>query len=550
MMVTDPNGVILKVNQAFTIITGYLAEEAVGQTPKILQSGRHGRKFYQEMWRTIQHTGGWQGEVWDRRKDGAIYPKWLTVSTVTSDDGAVMNYIGTHYDMTERKQAESRISELAFFDQLTGLPNRTLLLDRLKQATGASNRSGSYGALLFIDLDNFKTINETLGYEVGDLLLQAVGKRLTACVRECDTVARLGGDEFVVILKIMGATEQEAATGTDMVAAKILAMLAQIYQLGEVAHQGSASIGTTLFIGSELSSENLLKQAELAMYRSKSLGRNLISFFDPAMETAVKERTALESDLRQSLDSKRFVVYYQAQVAGVDRVTGAEALVRWNHPSRGIVSPAEFIPLAEETGLILPLGQWVLEAACSQLAVWAMRPEMSHLSLAVNVSAHQFRQPDFVEQVQAILTCTGANPKRLKLELTESLLVHDVEEIIKKMFALKARGIGFSLDDFGTGYSSLQYLKRLPLDQLKIDRSFVRDVLIDPNDAAIARTVVALAQGLSLGVIAEGVESAAQRDFLTAAGCHAYQGFLFSRPVPVEEFEALVLRPCKNTEGP
>jgi EAL domain-containing protein (putative c-di-GMP-specific phosphodiesterase class I) len=335
-----------------------------------------------------------------------------------------------------------------------------------------------------------------------------------------------------------------------MVAAKILAMLAQIYQLGEVAHQGSASIGTTLFIGSELSSENLLKQAELAMYRSKSLGRNLISFFDPAMETAVKERTALESDLRQSLDSKRFVVYYQAQVAGVDRVTGAEALVRWNHPSRGIVSPAEFIPLAEETGLILPLGQWVLEAACSQLAVWATRPEMSHLSLAVNVSAHQFRQPDFVEQVQAILTCTGANPKRLKLELTESLLVHDVEEIIKKMFALKARGIGFSLDDFGTGYSSLQYLKRLPLDQLKIDRSFVRDVLIDPNDAAIARTVVALAQGLSLGVIAEGVESAAQRDFLTAAGCHAYQGYLFSRPVPVEEFEALVLRPCKNTEGP
>jgi EAL domain-containing protein (putative c-di-GMP-specific phosphodiesterase class I) len=301
-------------------------------------------------------------------------------------------------------------------------------------------------------------------------------------------------------------------------------------------------MGVTLFKGSNTSSDDLMKQADLAMYKSKSAGRNAISFFDPAMEIAVKERAGLESDLRRSLEAQRFLLHYQAQVAGEGRITGAEVLVRWLHPQRGLVSPAEFIPLAEETGLILPLGHWVLKTACVQLTRWANRPEMAHLTLAVNVSAHQFRQPDFVEQVLAILEDTGANPNRLKLELTESLLVHNVDEIIEKMFALKAKGVGFSLDDFGTGYSSLSYLKRLPLDQLKIDQSFVRDVLIDPNDAAISRTIVALAQGLGLSVIAEGVETESQRDFLAASGCHAYQGYFFSRPVPLEEFEKLVNR--------
>ena len=540
VMITDPEGVILRVNRAFTEITGYTEQEAVGQTPTLLQSGRHNADFYREMWEVIRRTGSWAGEVWDRRKDGEVRPRWLTITAVTGDDGAVTHYIGRHRDITERKKADEKINDLAYFDQLTSLPNRTLLLDRLKQTMTASGRSGSYGALLFIDLDNFKTLNDTLGHETGDLMLQQVAKHLVRCVRDGDTVARLGGDEFVLILKILGMSETEAATATEMVAEKILVALNQTYRFGDVAHHGTASIGVTLFKGSDISIDDLMKQADLAMYKSKAAGRNTIRFFDPAMEIAVKERTELESDLRQSLESKRFLLHYQAQVTGEGRVTGAEALVRWQHPKRGMVSPGEFIPLAEETGLIQPLGLWVLETACSQLALWAAQAEFTHLTLAVNVSAYQFRQPNFVEQVLAVLEKTRANPQRLKLELTESLLVDNVQEVIEKMFALKAKGVGFSLDDFGTGYSSLSYLKRLPLDQLKIDKSFVRDVLIDPNDAAIARTVVALAQSLGLGVIAEGVETQAQRDFLASSGCHAYQGYFFSRPIPLEGFTEFV----------
>jgi diguanylate cyclase (GGDEF)-like protein/PAS domain S-box-containing protein len=540
MIVTDAKGVILRVNQAFIDTTGYSADEAVGQTPRLLKSGRHNTDFYRNMWEIIDRTGGWQGEIWDRRKNGDVYLKWLTISAVKGDDGAVSHYIGTHYDITERKKAEEKITELAFFDQLTGLPNRTLLLDRLRQTMTASGRSESHGALLFIDLDNFKTLNDTLGHDIGDQLLKQVAQRLTLCVREGDTVARLGGDEFVVILASLGFSEVDAATATEVVGEKILTTLAEIYQLKHLSHRSTASIGATLFKGLLISIDDLMKQADLTMYKAKAAGRNTLRFFDPAMEVAVKERAALEEDLRRAMVEKQFSLHYQAQVLGDGRVTGAEALLRWRHPQRGLVPPNEFIPLAEETGVILPLGHWVLETACTQLARWAGRPEQAHLTLAVNVSVHQFRQPDFVKQVLAVIKSTGADPRQLKLELTESLLVDNVEEIIEKMFALKAKGVGFSLDDFGTGYSSLSYLKRLPLDQLKIDRSFVRDVLIDPNDAAIAKTIVALAQSLGLGVIAEGVESAAQRDFLASSGCHAYQGYFFSRPLPLEDFEAFV----------
>ncbi len=542
MMVTDARGVIMRVNQGFTDTTGYTAEEAVGQTPSLLKSGRHHPDFYRAMWDSINRTGGWRGEIWDRRKNGEEYPKWLTISAVHGDDGAVTHYIGTHFDITERKQAEEKIKKLAFFDQLTGLPNRTLLLDRLKQAMTASMRSESYGALLFIDLDNFKTLNDTLGHDMGDLLLKQVAQRLTMCMREGDTVARLGGDEFVVILADLSTSEADAANATETVAEKILATLNQRYQLGDVAHHSTASIGATLFRGKRASIDDLMKQADLAMYKSKAAGRNAVRFFDPDMEIAVTKRAALETDLRQAIQEKQFLLHYQAQVVGAGRVTGAEALVRWQHPQRGMVSPADFIPLAEETGLILPLGRWVLETACTQLALWAIRPEMAHLTIAVNVSAHQFRQNDFVDQVLAVLRDAGANPQRLKLELTESLLVENVEEIIEKMYALKAEGVGFALDDFGTGYSSLSYLKRLPLDQLKIDQSFVRDVLSDPNDAAIARTIVALAQSLGLGVIAEGVETITQKDFLASADCHAYQGYFFTRPLPVNGFEEFTQR--------
>ncbi|MDP1733660.1 MAG: EAL domain-containing protein [Sulfuritalea sp.] len=540
MMVTDADGVILRVNRAFTEITGYPAAEAVGRTPSLLKSGRHDAEFYRAMWQTIHRTGGWQGEIWDRRKDGTEYPKWLTISAVKDEQGTVTHYIGAHYDITERKKAEDRINELAFFDQLTGLPNRVLLLDRLRQTMTASSRSGHCAALLFIDLDNFKTLNDTLGHDMGDLLLQQVAQRLSTCVRAGDTVARLGGDEFVVMLANLSRSERDAATQTEAVGEKIIATLNQPYQLKNIAYRSTPSIGVTLFSGQRTEIEVLLKQADLAMYKSKEAGRNALRFFDQDMEVVVAKRAALESDLRAAVQGQQFLLHYQAQVEG-GRMTGAEVLVRWEHPQRGMVSPAEFIPLAEETGLILPLGQWVLETACHQLAVWASRPKMAHLGLAVNVSAHQFRQADFVGQVLAVLAKTGANPQRLKLELTESLLVHDVEQIIEKMFALKARGVGFSLDDFGTGYSSLAYLKRLPLDQLKIDQSFVRDVLSDPNDASIARTVIALAKSLGLGVIAEGVETAAQRDFLASSGCHAYQGYFFSKPLPLDRFEAFVM---------
>ena len=542
IMVTDADSVILKVNKAFTETTGYEAADVVGRTPRLLQSGRHNADFYREMWETLNREGIWQGEIWDRRKTGDEYPKWLTISVVKDEAGTVTHYVGSHFDITERKLAEERIHQLAFFDQLTGLPNRTLLLDRLRQAMAASGRSDSHGALLFIDLDNFKALNDSLGHDVGDLLLKQVAQRLLKCVREGDTVARLGGDEFVVVLANLSSIGEEAATGTELVAEKVLATLNQVYRFGDVAHHSSSSIGVTLFKGPPISIDDLMKQADLTMYKAKEAGRNTIRFFDPAMELAVKERTALESDLRRSVEANRFLLHYQAQVAGDGRVTGAEVLLRWQHPERGMVSPADFIPLAEETGLILPLGNWVLETACRQLAQWARQPGAAHLTLAVNVSAQQFRQPDFVDQVLAVIRSTGVDPKHLKLELTESMLVHDVQEIIEKMFALRAHGVSFSLDDFGTGYSSLSYLKRLPLNQLKIDQSFVRDVLIDPNDAAIAKTVVALAQSLGLGVIAEGVETAAQRDFLADSGCHAYQGYFFARPLPLAGFEKFLMQ--------
>lgn len=542
MMVTDASSVILRINKAFTDTTGYTAEDVIGKTPRLLHSGKHDDAFYRAMWESIKKTGGWQGEIWDRRKNGDIYPQWLNITAVNDETGTVTHYISTQFDISLRKQAEEKINELAFFDQLTGLPNRTLLMDRLKQAIAASTRSGNYGALLLIDLDNFKTLNDTLGHDMGDQLLQQVAQRLKQCVREGDTVARLGGDEFVVILAGLSAVESEASSSIVTIAEKILATLNDPFQFGIVQHHSSASMGVTLFKGDQASMDVLLKQADLSMYESKKAGRNAVHFFNPAMQTSVTERAALEEELRTAIRENQFIIHYQAQVAGTGRVIGAEALVRWLHPLRGMVSPAEFIPSLEETRLILPLGMWVLESACSQLAAWAKQPHMAHLSLAVNVSANQLHHENFVGQVMQALSVSGANPKRLKLELTESLLVSDVEDAIVKMAALKAQGVGFSLDDFGTGYSSLSYLKRLPLDQLKIDQNFVMDILTDTNDAAIAKMVIVLADSLGLTVIAEGVEIEAQRDFLARHGCHTYQGYLFSSPLAADEFEEFVKR--------
>lgn len=534
MVVTDAFHVILRVNRAYTEITGFAPEDVIGKTPHLLQG-----ELYWPLWESIRRTGGWQGEVWDRRKNGESYPTRLTISLVKGEAGEVTHYIWAHFDTTERKNAEEKIREMAFHDQLTGLPNRALLLDRLRQAMTDSVRNNGHAALLLIDLDNFKMINDTLGHEMGDLLLKQVAQRLGDQIRTGDTVARLGGDEFAVMLSGLSANGTEAASQAEVVGEKVLNALNQPYRLGQNMVHSSTSIGITLFLGRQTEAETLLKQADLALYKSKEAGRNVLHFFDPSMEVVVMKRATLENDLREAVHSQQFLLHYQAQIAG-GVVTGAEVLVRWQHPQRGMVPPGDFIPLAEETGLILPLGNWVMETACAQLAAWSGKPEMEHLTLAVNVSAHQFRQPDFVKQTLAIIDRTGANPQRLKLELTESLLVSNIGEIVEKMFALKAKGVGFSLDDFGTGYSSLSYLKRLPLDQLKIDQSFVRDVLIDPNDAAIAKTIIALADSLGLGVIAEGVETEAQRDFLAGAGCHAYQGYLFSRPLPLQEYEGFV----------
>jgi diguanylate cyclase (GGDEF)-like protein/PAS domain S-box-containing protein len=536
-VISDPTGTILRINPAFTNITGYTPEEAVGGKTNLLKSGRHDAAFYAAMWESITRDGSWQGEIWNRRKNGEVYPEWLTITAVKGEDGTTTHYVGTFNDITERKEAEDRIKELAFYDALTHLPNRRLLADRLRQALAASVRSKREGALLFIDLDNFKTVNDTQGHDTGDLLLQEVARRLVGIFREADTVARFGGDEFVVVLADLSANPEEAAAQARIVGEKILTALGEPYQISTQAFRCTPSVGITLFGNRHGGTDDLMKQADIAMYQAKDAGRNTLRFFDPELQSAMMERTSLEADLHKAIEEEQFLLYYQAQIIGEGRLTGAEALVRWLHPKRGMVSPGAFIPLAEETGLILPLGRWVLETACRQLTEWANRPEMADLTVAVNVSARQFRQPDFVDEVLAVLRSTGADPRRLKLELTESLLVENVKDIVEKMSALKSNGVGFSLDDFGTGYSSLSYLKRLPLDQLKIDQSFVRDILVDPNDATIARTIVALAQSFGISVIAEGVETAAQRAFLASLGCQAYQGYFFSRPLPLEGFE-------------
>ncbi len=543
MLVTDANNVIQRVNTAFIESSGYSLQEIVGQSPRILQSGQHDRAFYTAMWDSIIQHGHWHGELWSKRKNGEVFPKWLSISAVKDRHGAVTHYIGAYIDISERKLAEEKIRKLAFFDQLTGLPNRILLLERLQQTTAANARVGAYGALLFLDLDNFKELNDTRGHASGDVLLIQVAQRLSDNLRPGDTVARLGGDEFMVMLSgVEASTLAAAAIEVELACQKLLAALAQPYELLNADFHRSASIGITLFRGQETSVDDVLRQADLAMYQAKSLGGNTFVFFDPVMESSALEHARLESELRQAIVAGQLELYYQPQVSGSSgQIEGAEALVRWNHPQRGLVPPNDFIAHAERTGLILPLGQWVLETACQQLAAWAGRPDMAHLTVAVNVSAQQFKLPDFAEQVIATLTRTGAAPQQLKLELTESVFAGNIDEIVAMMVKLKALGIGFSLDDFGTGYSSLAYLSRLPLDQLKIDRSFVTNIELGDNNMVICAATISLAHSLRLKVVAEGVEDNAQRYFLsTVHRCDLLQGYLYSRPVPQQAFEKLV----------
>lgn len=536
-------------NQASEQLYGYTAEEALGSNLLDLIIPPPMRDAVGENVRHMFATGEVipAGELQLQRKDGTPVHVFSSHAYIQVP-GHPPEMFCIDIDISGRKAAEDEARYLAFYDALTQLPNRRLLVDRLQQVLASGARSGLTTAVLFVDLDNFKTLNDTRGHEVGDLLLKEVALRLRGCVREQDTVARLGGDEFVVVLQNLSSDPPEAAAQARTLGDLILAQLRQPYELAGHEHHFTASIGVTLLREHRDSVDEVLKQADMAMYRAKDAGRNTLRFFDPDMQQAVNRRALLETELHNGLRQSQFLLLYQPQVDHEGHVTGAEALVRWQHPVQGVVPPSDFIPLAEESGLILPLGHWVMETAMHQQALWRHNPQFAHLSLAINVSARQFLQEDFVTQVLALLQRTGADPAHIKLELTESLLLDNVDSVIATMRALKAQGLGFSLDDFGTGYSSLSYLKRLPLDQIKIDQGFVRDALVDPNDAAIARSIIALAGSLGLAVIAEGVETAAHHRFLMAHGCKAFQGYLFGRPMALEDFER-VARQALGPEG-
>jgi diguanylate cyclase (GGDEF)-like protein len=498
----------------------------------------------------IERKKIWQGEIWDRRKNGQIYLKWLTITAVIGPDGEVHNYIGTFTDLSEHKEAKEAIYRLAFYDPLTDLPNRRLLRDHMDLALSNCARSQHFGAVFMIDIDHFKFINDTKGHAIGDLLLIEVAQRLKSSVRDGDTVARLGGDEFVIMLEILSKDKNCAALQAESLSKKVMTAIERPFLIdGEELHC-TLSIGISLFTIPASTSEEMLKRADVAMYQAKTAGRNTMRFFDPDLHATLENRQAILSELYQALPKNQLRLYYQAQVGHKGEIFGAEVLLRWEHHQRGIVPPGEFIPLAEQSGLIIPIGLWGLQTACTQLKLWEENLLARNLTLAVNVSARQFGQSDFVGQVCKVLEETGAKATLLKIELTESLVLHDITDTIEKMEALKLLGIRFSIDDFGTGYSSLSYLKRLPINQLKIDRIFVQDIDTDQSDAIIAQTIIGMAHTLGFNVIAEGVETEAQRACLENQGCLTYQGYLFSKPIPLPDFEKLIKVSLKTDKSP
>ncbi len=540
VVITDLEGSIEYVNEAFLNNSGYTREEVVGQNPRVLQSKKTPPETYVELWKSLQAGQVWKGELFNRRKDGSEYTELAIISPIRDSAGKITHYVAMKEDITAKKETAERILHLAYYDSLTDLPNRRLLIDRLQIALAACTQGGHFGALFYVDLDNFKTINDTLGHNLGDQLLRQVATRLSESVTHADTVASVGGDDFYILLPDLGADLGQAETLARALGNRIFACFHDPFPVGHTQCRATPSLGVALFGRPQDTVEDLLKQVDLAMYEAKRAGRNTLRFFDTQVQATVVAAAALEEDLRAGLEREEFRLHYQIQVDDSGKPIGAEALVRWQHPQRGLLAPEAFIGLAEKTGLIVPIGAWVLEAACAQLTAWAAQPGMRQFTLAVNVSAKQFRQPDFVDQCLAIFVRTGVNPNQLKLEPTESLLLEDVDDTIAKMTALRAQGVRFALDDFGTGYSSLTYLRRLPLDQLKIDQSFVHDVPDEPNACVIVRTIIVLGQSLGLAVIAEGVESEEQRKFLADSGCRLYQGYLFGRPVPVDAFEAAV----------
>lgn len=538
--VRDMDGVLLYWNRSAERLYGWTSAEVVGSNAPALTSCDPGQFSITKA--ALLATDEWHGELTQACKDGTLVIVESRCTLVRDDAGLPKAVLVIDTDISARREADLKIQKLAFYDPLTDLPNRLLLYDRLEQALAAAVRDARGGAILLIDLDNFKAINDTWGYDKGDLLLREVAARLQGCVRETDTVARLGGDEFVVLLTSLPPYAEDIAAQARTVGEEILASIGIPYLFDGSEYHTHASIGIARFSDQSESANDLLKQAEIAMYTAKSSGRQTLQFFDTGLQAAVTARAELEADLRQAFVRKEFLLHYQPQINSNGQAIGVEALIRWQSPRCGLVSPAEFIPVCEETGMILTLGQQVLEMACQVLAAWRKNPLLSGLTMAVNVSPRQFKHPDFVKQVRAVLLNNGAHPRQLKLELTESIFVDDMDSVIEKMTMLRSMGVSFSLDDFGTGYSCLSYLKRLPLNQLKIDQSFVRDVLNNVHDAAIVQSVIALGHSFGLEVIAEGVEELAQSEFLAKHGCHTYQGYFFSRPLVLDALENFLER--------
>ncbi|MDP1526186.1 MAG: EAL domain-containing protein [Rhodocyclaceae bacterium] len=529
VIITDANNVILRVNRAFTETTGYAAEELIGKTPRMFKSDRHDDDFYRDMWQSIVRTGSWQGEIWDQRKNGEVYPKWLTISTVKNEKGEITHYIGTQQDISERKKAEAKIESLAFYDQLTGLANRSNLSEQLAQAVRLSARNNQPFALMLLDLDNFKGINDSLGHHVGDQLLIQVAKRLVHAVRQSDLVARLGGDEFVIILP-----DIESPADAAHVADKILFALAETCRLEEHELRTSTSIGICIYPTDATETHDLLQKADAAMYHAKARGRGNYQFFEEKIQEAAVQRLSIESDLRKAIHNREFVLHYQPQLdLRTGRLCGVEALLRWQHPERGLVPPLEFLPIAEESGLIEQIGDWVMVEAAQQLAEWR-RMGLDEIKMSINLSAAQFSNPGLPVRISAIIEHAGLPPHSLDLEITESMTMQAPDQAVTMMRVLSRNQISLSIDDFGTGYSSMSYLKMFPINTLKIDRSFVKDIETDPHDADICDVTVLLAHRLGLDVVAEGVETEAQLKYLLSIGCEKIQGYLISKPLPAK----------------
>ena len=540
MMVTDDQNKILKVNSAFTKITGYKANDVIGQKPNILSSGLHEKSFFSNMWKTIHRQGHWKGEVLNRRKDGQIFPESLSITTVKDAEGNPINYVGIFSDATDSREAQNKLEQLAFYDPLTGLPNRRLLINQLQHAIDISKRSSNEIAVLFIDLDEFKDVNTALGHDIGDQLLVQVASRMRHSIRKVDHIARLGGDEFVIVLEDLSSNPMNAAIQVEAICEKILTRLNESYTVCGHELHNSISIGAALSHQGEDEIEELLKKADIAMYQAKKAGRSRLVFFDSQMQDDVKHRASLIGSLHKAILHEEFEMYYQIQVNDSGYTTGVESLIRWNHPEQGLLAPNQFIPISEESNLILLIGDWVLKTICMQLKKWQANPITQDLSLSVNVSPKQFKQSNFVERLLGLVNEYEIDPQKIKLEITENMLLDDIEVVMRNLDQLQLCGFKFSLDDFGTGYSSLKYLQRIQIDQIKIDMSFVSNIETNLNDQGIVATIVAMASELKLQVIAEGVENENQRAILLDKGCNNFQGYLFSKPVPVSEFESLL----------